>query len=90
MLEKFGQAIPVGGDKPSGWPKYLAVTYPTSYSPMEIHALRKTIYGAWLRTYLESIIETDPNNPVDQHLGKRFNIETQRGTLENKEIDEEG
>ena len=66
MFEKFGQAVPVGGEKPAGWPKYLAVTYPTSYSPMEIHALRKTIYGAWLRTYLQSIVGTDQNNPVDQ------------------------
>lgn len=65
MLEKFGQAIPERGDKPAGWPQYLAATYPTSYTPMEIHALRKTIYGAWRRTFLQSVIQTDQNNPTE-------------------------
>lgn len=49
LLQELSRAK--GKDKkPVGWPKMLAITYPTTFSPREVERLRRTIYRAWLRS----------------------------------------
>ncbi len=54
MIQQFLQATEPGHDTPAGWPRYLAVTYPTSYAPAEIFALRSAVHRAWLRALNEN------------------------------------
>jgi molecular chaperone DnaK (HSP70) len=49
LLQQFTRAAQDDDGTPAGWPRHLALTYPTTYSPQEIDRLRRTVYRAWLR-----------------------------------------
>lgn len=71
LLREFARAK--GDDsKPVGWPQFLAVTYPTTFSPQEIDRLRRNVYRAWLRLQFkpQSLPEAKSTIPPKQPVAK--------------------
>ena len=86
IMERFLQARQFGRHGPAGWPRYLAVTYPTSYSPSEIHALRTAVHRGWLRALNEhqspQDVENEDDNPSVDEVGRRRIVRTLQSRLD--------
>lgn len=68
LMQRFREAT-------CAWPRALAVTYPTTYSPRELEQLHEVIQRAWLRmqSRLQTPIEgfeeqADPNAELDGYV----------------------
>lgn len=49
LLQQFSRAAYDASGAPAGWPRHLALTYPTTFAPREIDRLRRAVHRAWLR-----------------------------------------
>ena len=72
MFRNFSGSVLAGGNV-AGFPKHLAVTYPTTYDRHEIEKLRKTVTRAWLR--FMGVPQTELIDPLS-NLGSNFGAPT--------------
>ena len=64
MFRNFSGSVLAGGNI-AGFPKHIAVTYPTTYDRHEIEKLRKTVTRAWLR--FMGVSQTELIDPLANH-----------------------
>ncbi len=62
LLQQFSRSTLERNGPPAGWPRHLALTYPTTFAPREIDRLRRAVHRAWLRLHFKR--QQAPQDPA--------------------------
>jgi hypothetical protein len=68
LMQKFREAG-------HAWPRSLAITYPTTYSPRELEQLREVVQRAWLR------MQSRPQTAAGSSDGDAADLDLEKATL---------